>query len=231
MSDASASLGATSSGIGTVNVDSGTWTNTSDLQVGIRRHRHAQHFQRRTRQKPRCRNDRSQRHRFSNGGRPGLEIDDRQRCERRQQHRRQRNGHDYRGRQHRQHKADLANNAANSTATVVISGAGSNWTTSAGGYISVGEVGSAALTINNGGTAYDTLGSIADTSGATGTVLVDGNGSLWSNTGDLRVGYRGSGTLTVQNGGLVKSLNGTLGVNSVSYRYGDDRRQRFAVAA
>ena len=48
-------------------------------------------------------------------------------------------------------------------------------------------------------------GAIGFKSGATGTVMVDGTGSTWTNSDNLYVGYSGTGTLTVRNGGSVSA--------------------------
>ena len=62
----------------------------------------------------------------------------------------------------------------------------------------VGVSATGALTIQSGGTMNNTLGIIGDNVGSTGTAIVDGAGSTWTNSSDFYVGSAGSGTLTIQ---------------------------------
>ena len=66
-----------------------------------------------------------------------------------------------------------------------------------------------ALTIQSGGTLSNTAGIIGNNAGSTGTVIVDGAGSTWTNSGTLDVGSHGNGTLTIRNGAAV--VAGTTG--------------------
>jgi fibronectin-binding autotransporter adhesin len=113
-----------------------------------------------------------------------------------------------------------------STGTATVSGSGSTWNNSSifvG--LSVGLFGSGVLIITDGGRVVDaSAGCIGSNSGATGTVTVDGAGSMWINGGGLDVGGSryspygdsgsGRGTLNITNGGSVSSDGGYLGWDS-----------------
>ena len=101
--------------------------------------------------------------------------------------------------------------------TLLLSGSGTQL--SAGG-VAVGVFGSAAFSITNGATlitagvgAADSIGYEA---GGTGSVTIDGTGSVWtSQTSFLNVGYEGSAALTIRNGGALR-VGGYLAVDGVS---------------
>jgi len=80
----------------------------------------------------------------------------------------------------------------------------------------VGNFGTGALTIQNGGTLSDLVSYIGNFAGSTGTVTVTGAGSSWTTSYDLEVGNRGTGTLTIQNGGKVSSHTSYIGYNAGS---------------
>ncbi|MEH2610002.1 autotransporter outer membrane beta-barrel domain-containing protein [Bradyrhizobium sp. AZCC 1693] len=80
----------------------------------------------------------------------------------------------------------------------------------------VGVSATGALTIQTGGTVNNTLGIIGDNAGSTGTAIVDGAGSSWTNSSDFYVGHNGNGTLTVSNGGAVGNVVGFVGRYSTS---------------
>ncbi|WP_049823254.1 autotransporter domain-containing protein [Bradyrhizobium sp. WSM2254] len=101
---------------------------------------------------------------------------------------------------------------ANSTGTVSVDGAGSNWDISSG--LTVGHSGTGALTITHGGLVTSTGAiNIGANAGATGSVLVDGAGSALglNSTATLSVGQSGNGTLTITNGGTVFNVNASVG--------------------
>ncbi len=77
--------------------------------------------------------------------------------------------------------------------------------------IYVGNAGTGALTIQNGGAVSSDIGVVGYNAGSTGTVTV-GAGSSWTNTGNLYAGHSGTGTLTIQNGGAVSNNIGYIGV-------------------
>nr|WP_312989155.1 IPTL-CTERM sorting domain-containing protein [Comamonas koreensis] len=78
----------------------------------------------------------------------------------------------------------------------------------------VGDSGTGALSIQNGGQLTSQTGSISEQSTGRGSVVVEGTGSSWlltSATGaGLVIGNRGAASLQVRNGGTV-STNATLG--------------------
>lgn len=119
------------------------------------------------------------------------------------------------------------------TGIVTVDGAGSKWFNRNQLYVGGSGPncyyfgGSATLNIANGGSVSDTTGYIGYgsgyTSGPTGTVAVDGSGSSWTNRGFLYVGagnsssfVPGSGTLSISNGGAVSNTNGYIGYASAS---------------
>jgi T5SS/PEP-CTERM-associated repeat protein len=74
------------------------------------------------------------------------------------------------------------------------------------------------LIVSNGATAFDEEGVMSFTNSSFGnTALVDGSGSMWTNTLNLFVGYVGAGNqLIVTNGGAVCSPNSYLGAFAFS---------------
>ncbi len=112
---------------------------------------------------------------------------------------------------------------AGSAGSVTVIGAGSTWSTITN--VTVGNSGTGTLNIQGGGTvsvgSNSYIGSIA---GSTGTAMVDGAGSAWTNGGGLAVGYGGIGTLTVSNGGAVSNggnlVVGTLDTGTVTISSG-----------
>ncbi|WP_369719614.1 autotransporter domain-containing protein [Bradyrhizobium sp. LLZ17] len=99
-----------------------------------------------------------------------------------------------------------------SSGTASVDGAGSTWINT--GVLTVGNAGTGALTITNGGLVTSTGAiNIGNSIGASGRVLVDGAGSslgLTSNA-NLTIGGAGNGTLTITNGGAVADVNGFVG--------------------
>ncbi|WP_249150465.1 autotransporter domain-containing protein [Bradyrhizobium sp. JYMT SZCCT0180] len=82
--------------------------------------------------------------------------------------------------------------------------------------VRVGNFGTGTLTIQSGGNLSDVNGFLGYNPGSTGTAMVDGAGSSWTNSGPLYVGPGGTGTLTIQNGGKVSNVTGVLGDNAGS---------------
>ncbi len=87
------------------------------------------------------------------------------------------------------------------------------------GGIDVGIFGEGEMKIESGGTVINNDANIAKQPGSTGSVLVSGLGSTWTNQGYLIIGknYSGhgdeqpsSGTLTIEEGGQVFSQNSTI---------------------
>lgn len=75
------------------------------------------------------------------------------------------------------------------------------WTSSTG--VTVGRYGAGTLDITNGGTVSSSYVIIADYSGSTGVVTVDGLGSTWTSSNNVLVGYGGDGTLSITGGGAT----------------------------
>jgi T5SS/PEP-CTERM-associated repeat protein len=97
-----------------------------------------------------------------------------------------------------------------SQGAVTVTGAGSAWTN--GGLLSVGNDGTGALAVGNGGVVTSGLLTVGQS--GTGTVTI-GNGGVVS-SGLLTVGEFGTGTLTIENGGnLITSIPGADIGNSV----------------
>jgi T5SS/PEP-CTERM-associated repeat protein len=71
----------------------------------------------------------------------------------------------------------------------------------------VGEGGPGTLAIRNGGSVSTQYTLVAQFTGSSGSVDVDGAGSTLDNTGGLNVGGYGRGEVTVRNGGIIR--NGT----------------------
>ena len=90
----------------------------------------------------------------------------------------------------------------------------------------VGVSATGALTIQSGGTVSNTLGIIGDNAGSTGTVIVDGAGSTWTNSNSLDIGSDGNGTLTIRNGGAVSSRQRLSSATIRRDRRGNGRRRR-----
>ena len=100
-------------------------------------------------------------------------------------------------------------NQAGSNGMVLIDGANSTW--NATGYaIIVGQAGSGAMTVQNGGfvvSGSDTAPSlvIAESAGSTGSVTLTGVGTSWNAPGQINVGQAGTGTLIVTSGASIST--------------------------
>ena len=105
--------------------------------------------------------------------------------------------------------------SSGSNGAVTVDGVGSKWTNS-GSLLVVGNFGTGALTISNGGTVDSVLSYVGNYS--IGTAIVDGAGSTWNSSSALYVGVSGGGigTLTIQNGGTVKDTVGQVGYSGGS---------------
>lgn len=91
----------------------------------------------------------------------------------------------------------------------------SNSSTSPLSVFTAGYQGAGSLAIKNGQSFYSTTNYVGNLSGSTGTVTVDGSGSIW-NVGTLYLGYYGAGTATVSNGGTITGASVFLGYNAGS---------------
>lgn len=103
-----------------------------------------------------------------------------------------------------------------SIGVVSVDGAGSAWINSE--HLTIGGNGTGILTITNGGSVANTFGAIGSGAsiikfGTSGTVMVDGAGSTWTNTTGLVVGQSETGTLKITNGGLVSSTDSVVASN------------------
>ena len=96
--------------------------------------------------------------------------------------------------------------------TVTVDGNGSEWRN--GGSLYVGNLGSAALAITNGGLVTSDCGYLGNGGGS--TVTVDGAHSTWLNNSNFFVGYGSNSTLTITDGGVVNNFNGHIGYQSSS---------------
>jgi T5SS/PEP-CTERM-associated repeat protein len=92
-----------------------------------------------------------------------------------------------------------------SKGTVRIDGAGSRLISNVD--LKVGIDGDAIVEITNGGQLDSTAGdnNSVGFDGASGTVTVSGDGSMWYNPGELHVGKRGNGTVYITDGGWLNS--------------------------
>lgn len=100
----------------------------------------------------------------------------------------------------------VANNAGG-RGNVVVTGAGSKWTTKA---LTIGNAGDATFALNTGA-IVESGGNVAIAAAATGTgkATVSGTGTAWNITGDLGIATLGSGTMTVDTSATV-SATGAL---------------------
>ncbi|WP_181872326.1 autotransporter outer membrane beta-barrel domain-containing protein [Phyllobacterium bourgognense] len=106
---------------------------------------------------------------------------------------------------------DIGSNTA-SVGTVLVTGAGSLF--DYGHQMLIGGAGSGVLVIENGARVFDAgadfngdpaAAAIGSEAGGSGTVRVDGTGSLWEAGSRLSVGIRGSGSLDIIEGGRVST--------------------------
>lgn len=104
---------------------------------------------------------------------------------------------------------------AGSDGTMNVSGDGSSFDTGSN-YLYVGDEGTGALNIENGGAVSSRLGIIGNDIDSVGTAEVDGDGSTWTTSLALTVGNIGSGTLNITDSGTVNSNGGYVGINSGS---------------
>jgi T5SS/PEP-CTERM-associated repeat protein len=103
-----------------------------------------------------------------------------------------------------------------STGTVLVTGAGSNWFNSFP--IVVGGSGTGSLAIEDGGWVYSNAENLIGAGpGSSGAVAVTGVGSTWiidgviPLSGELHVGSAGTGTMTISDGGSVSHGPGYIG--------------------
>lgn len=89
---------------------------------------------------------------------------------------------------------------------------GASWKVDSSFY--VGMAGGGSVLVWNGGKLTTNYTNIADQSGSSGSVVVDGVGSVWTNVQEIEVGRSDNGRLLISNGGIVTSAGGRLGLNT-----------------
>ena len=105
--------------------------------------------------------------------------------------------------------------AKGSSGSVTVDGAGSQWLLGSKA-LNVGNLGTGALLIQNGGVVSDQLGYVGKAAGGVGTATVTGKGSLWSHADGLYIGSAGSGVLSILNAAKVAvAASLTLGAQGV----------------
>jgi T5SS/PEP-CTERM-associated repeat protein/autotransporter-associated beta strand protein len=102
------------------------------------------------------------------------------------------------------------------TGVVTVSGEGSSWMNTGGLYVGFSGLGS--LVITDGGTVSDAAGYVGSNESSVGAVTVSGAGSTWTNADYLSVGHNGTGTLTIAEGGTV-SAGGGIGILELARYY------------
>jgi T5SS/PEP-CTERM-associated repeat protein len=105
-------------------------------------------------------------------------------------------------------------NTAGVVGTVNVTGAASSWSNASNDSaapLSVGGFGTGTLNISTGGSVDDFDADVGREASSTGTVSVDGVGSIWTNRGTLYVGKAGLGSMTVSNGGQVNDNASVIG--------------------
>ena len=85
----------------------------------------------------------------------------------------------------------------------------STWTSSTTAYI--GQTTNGTVMADSGSNILSRDGYIAYSSGCTGTVTVDGDGSTWTNGSNIKVGYNGNAKLNITGGGAVSDSSGFIG--------------------
>jgi T5SS/PEP-CTERM-associated repeat protein len=115
----------------------------------------------------------------------------------------------------------IAGEAVGSVGGILVSGSGSELQIGSAAFFSdndlyVGNSGTGTLTVTGGAKVSDDSGFVAFQNASTGSVTVDGTGSVWSNRINLLVsgfglpGNVSDGTITVSNGGTIEALQQML---------------------
>ena len=92
---------------------------------------------------------------------------------------------------------------------MTVTDTGSAWTNS--GNLFVGNAGTGALTIADGGRVSNAIGFVGFGAGSQGSMTVTGAGSAWSNSSSLTIGGGGTGVLAIENGGAVSNTSAIVG--------------------
>jgi T5SS/PEP-CTERM-associated repeat protein len=98
--------------------------------------------------------------------------------------------------------------AAGSTGSVLVDGAGSSWITA--NVMALGYGGTGALTISNGAMVSTGTAAIGGIAGGSGSAVIDGAGSSWQPS-TLFVGFGATGSVAVRNGGALVNINAAIG--------------------
>ena len=100
--------------------------------------------------------------------------------------------------------------------TIAVSG--SQTVLNSGNFVAVGNRGIGSFTVDQGATVSSSSGTIGNQAGSNGNVVVEGEGSAWSNhSGNLAVGNAGMGTMSVRDGAAVSSNFGLVGEQAGSH--------------
>ncbi|HAU75330.1 MAG TPA: autotransporter outer membrane beta-barrel domain-containing protein, partial [Agrobacterium sp.] len=118
--------------------------------------------------------------------------------------------------------SDSAIIGRHSTSVATVTGDGSTWV--AGDLQISGDVadpggasGNGTLNVTAGGKVNSTAARLGTVAGATGAVIIDGEGSAWTvGSGGLAIGDAGTGSLAVTGGGIVGSQAVVLGNSAAS---------------
>ena len=99
---------------------------------------------------------------------------------------------------------------------VIVRGVGSRWTmTDNGAKFQIGNNGDGTVRVLEGGEIFADGANIGDETTSTGTLIVDGPGSLYGKSSDpsknVDVGFRGTGSLTITNEGRVEAMGHVVG--------------------
>ncbi|MEA5114898.1 MAG: hypothetical protein VB050_12815 [Geobacteraceae bacterium] len=100
--------------------------------------------------------------------------------------------------------------------TFSFNGIAVNLSQSSSGVLGVGYLGSGTLTIADGVGVASNGGYLGYQSGSTGSAIISGSGSNWTNSGSLYVGNSGAGMLSITNGATVSNRGGSIGYNAGS---------------
>lgn len=84
----------------------------------------------------------------------------------------------------------------------------------AGSSLTIGQTGTGSLTISDGATVTNAMGTIGELAGSDGRVTVSGPSSTWENALPLTVGQGGKGQLNVADGGYVSAAELHIGQES-----------------
>ncbi|HRJ72190.1 MAG TPA: autotransporter-associated beta strand repeat-containing protein, partial [Terrimicrobiaceae bacterium] len=99
---------------------------------------------------------------------------------------------------------------ASAAASLILSGSGADWTSSADTLIGH-DGGTGSLLIAGGATASDTFALVGRSAGGAGHVTVTGTGSAWTHSEGLVIGTGGVGSMQIDSGAHVSNAEGVVG--------------------